>query len=73
VVAGVCDGIKAVEAALEFRPDILILDICMDDREGIHAAREIKRLGLLPRMLCSRFKKMPTTLKRRAQWAQAMP
>jgi len=46
VVAAVSDGTKAVQAALEFKPDIFILDICMPGLDGIQVAREIKRLGL---------------------------
>jgi CheY-like chemotaxis protein len=46
IVAMVSDGTEAVQAALEFKPDIFILDICMTGLDGIQVAREIKRLGL---------------------------
>jgi DNA-binding NarL/FixJ family response regulator len=46
IVAAVSDGAKAIEAALEFNPDIFILDICMPEFGGIQVAHEIKRLGL---------------------------
>ena len=46
VVARVQDGTKAVQAALDFNPDIFILDICMPGLDGIHAANEMKRLGV---------------------------
>jgi DNA-binding NarL/FixJ family response regulator len=51
VVAAVGDGTKAIQAAVEFQPDILILDICMPGLDGIQVAREIKRLGLSAKLI----------------------
>jgi DNA-binding NarL/FixJ family response regulator len=46
ILAAVSDGRQAIEAALKFKPEIFILDICMPGLDGIQVAREIKRLGL---------------------------
>jgi DNA-binding NarL/FixJ family response regulator len=46
VVAGVSDGIKAVQAALKYKPDIVVLDIAMPGLDGIQAGRELRRLTL---------------------------
>jgi DNA-binding NarL/FixJ family response regulator len=51
VVAAVGDGTKAIQAAVEFKPDILIVDICMPGLDGIQVAREIKRLGLSAKLI----------------------
>lgn len=44
VVASVNNGLEAVQAAITFEPDVMILDITMPGLDGIHAAREIKLL-----------------------------
>jgi DNA-binding NarL/FixJ family response regulator len=46
VVAAVEDGALAVQAAVEFRPDVVILDISMPRLNGIAAGLEIKKRGL---------------------------
>ncbi len=51
IVASVSDGSAAVQAAMEFRPDVLVLDIAMPNLTGIEAAREIRRRGLSPRII----------------------
>ena len=51
IVATVREGIKAVEAAIEFQPDILVLDIAMPGLDGMRAAMEIKRLGLCVKLV----------------------
>ncbi|MBP1464634.1 response regulator transcription factor [Candidatus Chloroploca sp. M-50] len=45
VVAEVSDGIAAVEAAREQRPDIALLDISMPGMTGIEAARQITQVS----------------------------
>ena len=51
ILAGVSDGIKVVQAALKFKPDILVLDIAMPGLDGIQAAREVRRLSLPARLV----------------------
>jgi DNA-binding NarL/FixJ family response regulator len=51
VVATVNDGFSPVQAVEEFSPDILILDISMPGQDGIHVAREVKRLGLKAKLI----------------------
>lgn len=46
VVASAADGAKAVRAVVELGPDVVVMDICMPELDGIHAAREIQRLGV---------------------------
>ncbi|WP_129671990.1 response regulator transcription factor [Candidatus Chloroploca sp. Khr17] len=45
VVAEVSDGIAAVEAAREQRPDIALLDVSMPGMTGIEAARQITQVS----------------------------
>lgn len=51
VVAKVGDGIASIQAAVEFLPDILILDIAMPNMDGIQAAREVQRQGLKSKII----------------------
>ena len=51
IVATVRDGSKAVEAAIELQPDILVLDIAMPELDGMRAAMEIKRLGICAKLV----------------------
>jgi len=51
VVAGVSDGIKVVQAALKYKPDIVVLDIAMPGLDGIQAAREVRRCALPARLI----------------------
>lgn len=40
----ICDlGIKAIEAALEFNPDLILLDIMMPDIDGITILKTLKK------------------------------
>ena len=43
VVAEAADGVEAVKAAIQARPDVAILDVAMPRMTGLQAAREIKR------------------------------
>lgn len=45
IVGEVADGLKAVEATLALRPDLVFLDIDMPGQNGIHAALAITRDG----------------------------
>lgn len=46
VVSDVADGKKAVAAAAEFAPDVIVLDIDMPEMNGFDAARAIRNEGL---------------------------
>jgi DNA-binding NarL/FixJ family response regulator len=39
------DGREAVQRALELRPDVVVMDICMPELNGLEAARQIKRVA----------------------------
>ncbi|MGB9435471.1 MAG: response regulator transcription factor [Candidatus Acidiferrum sp.] len=45
VVGAVTDGRAAVDAALELKPDLVVLDIGMPEMGGFDAARELRRSG----------------------------
>jgi DNA-binding NarL/FixJ family response regulator len=45
VVSMVSDGRTALEAVLEFDPDLVVLDISMPGLTGIEVARELKKRG----------------------------
>ncbi|MFL1901134.1 response regulator [Streptomyces tauricus] len=44
VVATVCTGLQAAQAALEHSPDVAVLDIEMPDQDGIETTRQLHRL-----------------------------
>jgi DNA-binding NarL/FixJ family response regulator len=44
IVGAVADGRALLDAALELRPDVVVLDIAMPLLNGIDAARQLKRL-----------------------------
>lgn len=41
VIAEADNGIKAIELALELRPDVILMDIVMSEMDGIEATRQI--------------------------------
>lgn len=51
IVAAVGDGKRSIEAAAQYNPDVMVMDIAMPRADGIQAAREIKLLGLTPRIV----------------------
>lgn len=50
VVGTASNGVMALEAARELSPDLIVLDIEMPEMDGIHAAREMRRLGVKARI-----------------------
>lgn len=44
VVCEVVDGLEAVRKAEELKPDLILLDIGLPTLNGLHAAREIRKL-----------------------------
>ena len=46
VVGQAADGVEAVKAAGESRPDVIIMDVMMPEKDGVEACRDI--LDLLP-------------------------
>jgi len=55
VVGEAGDGAKAVEAARELKPDIIILDIKMPELDGIDAAKVITTEGIAPVLLLTAY------------------
>lgn len=45
VICEVSDGLKAVEKAVELKPDLVLLDIALPTLNGIEAARRIRTLA----------------------------
>ncbi|MEU9082761.1 response regulator transcription factor [Streptomyces sp. NPDC048357] len=44
VVAEACDGREAVSRVLEFRPDVVVMDVKMPNGDGLWATQEIQRV-----------------------------
>lgn len=51
ILATVGDGMKAIEAVADLKPDVLVLDIGMPGTNGIQAARQLKQLGFTPKVV----------------------
>lgn len=70
VVGEAGDGAKAVELALEYRPDVVVMDVKMPELDGITAAERISKAGAAPVVLLTAFSQ--TELVERACEAGAM-
>ena len=46
VVAQAADGVEAVSRVEELRPDVIVMDVMMSNKNGVEACRDI--LDLLP-------------------------
>ncbi|WP_425060269.1 putative transcriptional regulatory protein pdtaR [Sporomusa carbonis] len=55
VVGEAPDGVKAVELARKYRPDLVIMDIKMPEMDGITAAKIISNEKLAPVLLLTAF------------------
>jgi AmiR/NasT family two-component response regulator len=55
VVGEAGDGAKAIEAARELKPDIIIMDIKMPEMDGIDAAKIITTEGIAPVLLLTAY------------------
>ncbi len=55
VVGEAADGIKAVELARKYRPDLVIMDIKMPEMDGITAAKLISSEKIAPVLLLTAF------------------
>jgi DNA-binding NarL/FixJ family response regulator len=51
LVAAVRDGQAAIDAVLDHRPDVLLLDILMPVLDGIQAARRLTALGVATKIV----------------------
>lgn len=61
-----CDGQEAITAAVETRPDLIILDLAMPVKDGLAAAREIsKLLPETPILMCTLHASPPVELEAR--------
>jgi DNA-binding NarL/FixJ family response regulator len=48
VVGHACDGVEALEKALEFKPDLILMDIAMPKLTGLQVAQRLQALPAPP-------------------------
>jgi response regulator NasT len=70
VVGEAGDGVKAVELALDLKPDVVVMDVKMPEMDGITAAEKIGKAHAAPVVLLTAFSQ--TELVERARDAGAM-
>lgn len=63
IVATVHDGVDAVRAAKEYKPDLVVLDVFMPHLSGIGAAREIRREGVACKIIFLSIQEDPEILR----------
>jgi DNA-binding NarL/FixJ family response regulator len=51
IVATACDGECALLAVNQFKPELVVLDINMPGTDGIQTARQLQKLGSIPRIV----------------------
>ena len=51
VAAEADDGVQCIEMIKEYRPDVLLLDINMPNKNGLEVLREIKNQGIRQKVL----------------------
>lgn len=51
ILATASEGSRALQACIELNPDVAVLDICMPELDGIGAARQLRRVGCLTRIV----------------------
>lgn len=51
IVGQACDGMEAVQKAAELKPDLVLLDVGLPKLNGVHAAREVRKVAPLAKIL----------------------
>ncbi|HEY6263569.1 MAG TPA: response regulator transcription factor [Candidatus Acidoferrum sp.] len=51
VIGEVSDGVEAVQKALDLQPDLILLDIGLPSLDGIEAARRIRKLAPVSKII----------------------
>ncbi|MET4049290.1 response regulator [Rhodococcus sp. 1163] len=71
VVGEAADGQRAVDLAIELRPDLVIMDVKMPRRDGIDAASEIAEKRIAPVVILTAFSQRELVEKARDAGAMA--
>ncbi len=72
-VVGIADnGTRAIALNVRLRPDVIIMDVTMPERDGISTATEIMQTHPVPIVICTALKENDATLSFRAMEAGAV-